>query len=85
MNTNVIDLISGIGGDKRHLTADGKVRIKLRERGLDERYPFGDVVSADGVILGHADSYVYGGVAFAVHTVPFAGHVSFEECEFITR
>ena len=78
---SVIEIVSG--ADRRHLTADGKVRVRLSGNGLSERYPAGQVVDIDGNVIGDASSYTYGGTAFAVHTRPFAGHVRFDECEFV--
>lgn len=49
------------------------------------RYPRGFVVDADMSIIGDANSYTYGGAAFAVHTPAFAGYVPFDECEFYRK
>jgi len=80
---SLVEMVSEIGRDTRHLTADGKVRVRLTGNGLQERYPSGDVVDIDGNVVGMASSYTYGGNAFAVHTRPFAGYVRFDECEFV--
>jgi hypothetical protein len=66
----------------QHLTASGKVRVRLTS-GMYARYPRGEVLDAAGVVIGEACSYTYGGAAFAVHTELFAGHVRFAECAFI--
>lgn len=51
----------------------------------DALYPRGFVVNQDMEVIGDANSYTYGGGAFAVHTQPFAGHVSFAACEFYRK
>ena len=49
------------------------------------RYPRGFVLNNDMEVIGDANSYTYGGGAFAVHTAPFAGYVAFRECEFYRK
>ena len=68
--------------NQTYLTEDGKVRVRLIGERF-ARYPQGEVLDADGNVVGEATSYTYGGAAFAVHTLPFASHVKFSECEFI--
>ena len=59
--------------NQTYLTEDGKVRVRLiGERYA--RYPQGEVLDADGNVVGEATSYTYGGAAFAVHTLPFASN-----------
>jgi hypothetical protein len=65
-----------------HLTEDGKIRIRLTSERY-ARYPQGEVLNAAGTVIGEATSYTYGGTAFAVHSVPFAGYVKFSECVFV--
>ena len=48
-------------------------------------YPRGMVLNEDMEIIGDANSYTYGGNAFAVHTKPFAGHVAMHECDFYRK
>ena len=49
------------------------------------RYPRGMVLNEDMEIIGDANSYTYGGMAFAVHTKPFGGHVPFSQCQFYRK
>lgn len=60
-----------------------KIRVRLSGDGLNERYPSGYVLDADGTVIGDANSYTYGGAAFAVHTPAFAGYAPFSQCEFV--
>jgi hypothetical protein len=60
-----------------------RFRIRLSGLGLAERYPHGEVIGTDGSVIGCADSYTYGGSAFAVHTAPFAGYVAFGDCDWV--
>lgn len=63
-------------------TTDGKVRIRLTTQ-RNAPYPRGEVLDAGLRVIGEANSYTYGGAAFAVHTPQFAGYVSFGECVFV--
>jgi hypothetical protein len=65
-----------------HLTEDGKIRIRLQSERYAP-YPYGQVLDVFGKVIGDAQSYTYGGTAFAVHTRPFAGHVKFSQCVFV--
>jgi hypothetical protein len=60
-----------------------RLRVRLHGAGLTEKYPSGDVLDTDGSIIGRAESYTYGGRAFAVSTPNFGGFVEFKECEYV--
>lgn len=61
-----------------------KIRVRLDEgRGLNSPYPAGVVLDDDGRIIGTADSYTYGGTAFAIHTRAVAGWYPFRDVEIV--
>jgi hypothetical protein len=58
------------------------VRIQLTSA-ADASYPSGLVLNAAGEVIGDAQSYTYGGCAFAVHSRDFAGWVPMSQVEFV--
>lgn len=48
-------------------------------------YPRGFVLNVDMEVIGDANSYTYGGSAFAVHTKEFGGYVAFRDCDLYRK
>lgn len=50
-------------------------------------YPYGRVLDAEGNIIGDANSYTYGGAAWAIQTREFGGYMPFDSpsIEYVGR
>lgn len=61
----------------------GKFRLQLEDPKALPGQRYAMVLDDEGSVIGNAYDYVYNGNGFAVHTKPFAGHVSLDQIEFV--
>lgn len=66
-----------------HACMGGKFRVRLEDPKAKPGSRWGDVLDDNGVRIGDASDYIYGGRGFAIHTRPFGGFVSEEQIEFV--
>lgn len=60
-----------------------KWRVRLSDPTAEPGRRSGQVVDADGEVIGDASDYTYGGCWFAVHTPAYGGVVAVDQIEFV--